>query len=62
MRVVLVRFVQPTAIDAHQPDDSGRRRGARSLRWLQELQQRGPDLFSRPPVIERIDVLAYKRP
>ena len=31
-------------------------------RVAQELQQRGPDLFSRPPVIERIDVLACKLP
>jgi protease I len=43
------------------PDDSGRQAHLAG-RVAQELQQRGPDLFSRPPVIERIDVLACKLP
>jgi protease I len=43
------------------PDDNGRQAHLAG-RVAQALQQRGPDLFSRPPVIERIDVLAYKRP
>jgi protease I len=41
-------------------DDTGRQAHL-SGRVAQALQQRGPDLFSRPPVIERIDVLAFKR-
>lgn len=40
-------------------DDYGRQAHLAGL-VAQELQQRGPDLFSRPPVIERIDVLACK--
>jgi protease I len=43
------------------PDDNGRQAHLAG-RVAQELQQRGPDLFSRPPVIERIDVLACKLP
>ena len=43
------------------PDDSGRQAHLAG-RVARELQQRGPDLFSRPPVIERIDVLACKLP
>jgi hypothetical protein len=43
------------------PDDNGRQTRLAG-RVAQELQQRGPDLFSRPPVIERIDVLACKLP
>jgi protease I len=43
------------------PDDSGRQAHLAG-RVAQELQQRGPDLFTRPPVIERIDVLACKLP
>jgi protease I len=43
------------------PDDHGRQAHL-SGRVAQALQQRGSDLFSRPPVIERIDVLAVKRP
>ncbi len=42
-------------------DDNGRQAHLAG-RVAQELQRRGPDLFSRPPVIERIDVLAYKLP
>jgi protease I len=42
-------------------DDNGRQAHLAG-RVAQELQQRGPDLFSRPPVIERIDVLACKLP
>jgi protease I len=42
-------------------DDNGRRAHLTG-RVAQELQRRGPDLFSRPPVIERIDVLACKLP
>jgi hypothetical protein len=42
-------------------DDNGRQAHLAGL-VAQELQQRGPDLFSRPPVIERIDVLACKLP
>ena len=42
-------------------DDTGRQAHLAG-RVAQELQQRGPDLFSRPPVIERIDVLACKLP
>jgi protease I len=42
-------------------DDSGRQAHLAG-RVARELQQRGPDLFSRPPVIERIDVLACKLP
>ena len=43
------------------PDENGRQAHLAG-RVAQELQQRGPDLFSRPPVIERIDVLACKLP
>jgi protease I len=43
------------------PDDNGRQTHLAG-RVAQELQQRGPDLFSRPPVIERIEVLACKLP
>jgi protease I len=43
------------------PDENGRQAHLAG-RVAQELQQRGPDLFSRPPVIERIDVLACKVP
>jgi quinol monooxygenase YgiN len=43
------------------PDDNGRQAHLAG-RVAQELQQRGPDLFSRPPVIERIDVLVCKTP
>jgi protease I len=43
------------------PDDRGRQAHLAG-RVAQELQQRGSDLFSRPPVIERIDVLACKLP
>ena len=42
-------------------DDSGRQAHLAG-RVAQELEQRGADLFSRPPVIERIDVLACKLP
>jgi protease I len=42
-------------------DDNGRQAHLAG-RVAQELQQRGPDLFSRPPVIERIDLLACKLP
>jgi deglycase len=42
-------------------DDTGRQAHLAG-RVAQALQQRGPDLFSRPPVIERIDVLARKLP
>jgi protease I len=42
-------------------DDNGRRAHLAG-RVAQELQQRGPDLFSRSPVIERIDVIACKLP
>jgi quinol monooxygenase YgiN len=42
-------------------DDTGRQAHLAG-RVAQELQRRGPDLFSRPPVIERIDVLACKLP
>ena len=42
-------------------DDNGRQAHLAGL-VAQELHQRGPDLFSRPPVIERIDVLACKLP
>jgi protease I len=42
-------------------DDHGRQAHLAG-RVAQELQQRGPDLFSRPPVIERIEVLACKLP
>jgi DNA-binding transcriptional MerR regulator len=42
-------------------DDSGRQAHLAG-RVAQELQHRGADLFSRPPVIERIDVLACKLP
>ena len=42
-------------------DDNGRQAHLAG-RVAQELQERGPDLFSRPPVIERIDVLACKLP
>jgi hypothetical protein len=43
------------------PDDNGRQAHLGG-RVAQALQQRAPDLFSRPPVIERIDVLACKLP
>ncbi len=42
-------------------DDDGRQAHLAG-RVAQELRQRGPDLFSRPPEIERIDVLACKLP
>ena len=42
-------------------DDNGRQAHLAG-RVAQELKQRGPDLFSRPPVIERIEVLACKLP
>jgi protease I len=42
-------------------DDHGRQAHLAG-RVAQQLQQRGSDLFSRPPVIERIDVLACKLP
>jgi protease I len=42
-------------------DDNGRQAHLAG-RVAQQLQQRGPDLLSRPPVIERIDVLACKLP
>jgi protease I len=42
-------------------DDSGRQAHLAG-RVARELQQRGADLFSRPPVIERIDLLACKLP
>ena len=42
-------------------DDNGRQAHLAG-RVAQELQRRGPDLFSRPPVMERIDVLACKLP
>jgi protease I len=43
------------------PDDRGRQAHLAG-RVAQALEQRGSDLFSRPPVIERIDVLACKLP
>jgi protease I len=43
------------------PDDSGRQAHLAG-RVAQSLQERGQDLFTRPPVIERIDVLACKMP
>ena len=43
------------------PDDSGRQAHL-SGRVAQTLQERSGDLFARPPVIERIDVLACKLP
>jgi protease I len=43
------------------PDDNGRQAHLAG-RVAQELQRRGQDLFSVPPVIERIDVLACKLP
>ena len=43
------------------PNDHGRQAHLGG-RVAQALQQRGPDLFSQPPVIERIDVLACKLP
>ena len=43
------------------PDDSGCQAHLAG-RVAQALQERGPDLFTRPPVIERIDVLACKMP
>jgi protease I len=42
-------------------DDNGRQAHLAGL-VAQELRERGPDLFSRPPVIERIEVLASKLP
>ena len=42
-------------------DDNGRQAHLAG-RVAQALKQRGPDLFTRPPVIERIDVLARKLP
>jgi len=43
------------------PDDSGRQAHLAG-RVAQALKEQGDDLFTRPPVIERIDVLAYKLP
>ena len=43
------------------PDDSGRQAHLAG-KVAQTLQERGGDLFTRPPVIERIDVLACKLP
>ena len=43
------------------PDDSGRQAHLAG-RVAQALKDRGGDLFTRPPVIERIDVLACKLP
>jgi len=43
------------------PDDSGRQAHLAG-RVAQALEEQGDDLFTRPPVIERIDVLAYKLP
>jgi len=43
------------------PDDSGRQAHLAG-QVARALQERGPDLFARPPVIERIDVLACKLP
>jgi hypothetical protein len=43
-------------------DDDIGRQAHLAGRVAQQLQQRGEDLFSRPPVIERIDVLACKLP
>ena len=43
------------------PDDSGRQAHLAG-RVAQALAEQGDDLFTRPPVIERIDVLAYKLP
>jgi protease I len=43
------------------PDDSGRQAHL-SGRVARSLEERADDLFARPPVIERIDVLACKLP
>jgi quinol monooxygenase YgiN len=43
------------------PDDSGRQAHLTG-RVAQALKEQGSDLFTRPPVIERIDVLACKLP
>jgi protease I len=43
------------------PDDSGRQAHLTG-RVAAALQQQAPDLFARPPVIERMDVLAAKQP
>jgi quinol monooxygenase YgiN len=42
-------------------DDSGRQAHL-SGRVASALRQRGPELFSQPPVIERVDVLCAKLP
>ena len=43
------------------PDDSGRETHLAGG-VARALQERGPDLFARVPVIERIDLLAFKLP